>query len=39
MNYVPQGVPSIIQPVMVEPRKIEWLADIEDFIDTVAYSD
>ena len=36
--YVPQGLPLIVQPVLVEPRAISWLDDIEDFIETAAFT-
>jgi hypothetical protein len=30
----------LVQPVVIEPRKIDWLADIEEFVpESVAYSD
>ncbi len=38
MSYQPQGLPLQIQPVVVEPHTIPWLEDIQDYINTVAYS-
>jgi hypothetical protein len=38
MSDRPQGLPLLIQPVVVEPHTIPWLADIQDYINTVAYS-
>ena len=34
----PAGLPLLVQPVVIEPRRIDWLADIEGFVpESVAF--
>lgn len=35
--HAPQGLPGIVQPVVVNPQTISWYEDIEEFIETQAF--
>jgi hypothetical protein len=39
MSDRPEGLACCVQPILIEPRTIEWLADVVEYIHTVAYSD